>query len=112
MSGPDHRRADNGAARVGDVVARSSEPTLPAGGEPRHPFMPIRRTQRDATSGSELSTVPETHESLASAMEGLAVHDHLCLIYESQAAQFAAVVPFMRHGLAVGQACMYIADDN
>jgi len=28
MSGPDHRRADNGAARVGDVVARSSEPTL------------------------------------------------------------------------------------
>jgi len=56
--------------------------------------------------------VPETHEALASAMEGLAVHDHLCLIYESQDEQFAAVVPFMRHGLAAGQACMYIADDN
>lgn len=56
--------------------------------------------------------MPETHETLASAMEGLSVHDHLCLIYESQEEQFATVVPFMRHGLAAGQACMYIADDN
>jgi hypothetical protein len=45
-------------------------------------------------------------------MEGLSVHDHVCLIYESQEEQFAAVVPFMQHGLAAGQACMYIADDN
>ena len=74
--------------------------------------MPVRRTRRDATSGSGLSAVPETHETLESAIESLAVHDHLCLIYESQEEQFAAVVPFMRHGLAAGQACMYIADDN
>jgi len=36
MSGPDHRRADNGAARLGDVVARSAEnldtPSCPSAG--------------------------------------------------------------------------------
>src|SRR5450756_2179219 len=81
-------------------------------------FLMIRRPPRSTQSRSSAASdvykrqVPETHEALASAIEGLAVHDHLCLIYESQEEQFAAVVPFMRHGLAAGQACMYIADDN
>jgi len=87
MSGPNYRRADNGSARAGrvDTCSPGCAP------DPRP---------------------AETHGALASAMESLSVHDHLCLIYESQEEQFAAVVPFIRHGLAAGQCCLYIADDN
>jgi len=42
----------------------------------------------------------------------LGVHDHLCLIYETQEEQFAAVIPYMRIGLERGEKCIYIADDN
>gem|GEM_PF-1195648 len=48
----------------------------------------------------------------ASVTESISVHDHSCLIYDSTEEQFAAVVPFMRHGLEAGQRCVYIADDN
>lgn len=53
-----------------------------------------------------------TSDTLDAAIERVPVHDHLCLIYESQAEQFAAVVPFVRSGLEAGQRCVYIADDN
>lgn len=45
-------------------------------------------------------------------MERVSIHDHLCLIYTSRAEQFAAVLPFIRHGLAAGERCMYIADNS
>ena len=51
-------------------------------------------------------------QDLAAAMAGLGTHDHLCLIYESREEQFAAVVPFIGDGLAAGQRCLYVADDN
>lgn len=51
-------------------------------------------------------------QELARAMEKLGVHDHLCLIYESREEQFAAVIPFMRIGLARGEKCLYVVDDN
>ncbi len=51
-------------------------------------------------------------QRLIDALQGLAVHDHLCLIYETQAEQFAAIVPFVRLGLERGERCIYIADDN
>jgi PAS domain S-box-containing protein len=51
-------------------------------------------------------------QDLAAAMAGIAVHDHLCLIYESREEQFATVVPFISGGLAAGQRCLYVADDN
>jgi PAS domain S-box-containing protein len=38
--------------------------------------------------------------------------DHLCMIYESSVEQLAVVVPFIRHGLARGERCIYIADDG
>ena len=38
--------------------------------------------------------------------------DHIALLYESRAEQFAAVVPFVRRGLADGEHCLYIVDDN
>ncbi|MBI2925516.1 MAG: MEDS domain-containing protein [Verrucomicrobia bacterium] len=52
------------------------------------------------------------HARLVEVLGRLGAHDHLCLIYETQAEQFAAVIPFMRLGLARGEQCLYIADDN
>lgn len=51
-------------------------------------------------------------DDLIKAIENITVHDHLCLIYENKAEQFAAVIPFMRIGLERGEKCIYIADDN
>lgn len=51
-------------------------------------------------------------EAFRQALHNLAKHDHLCLIYETRAEQFAAAVPFMRFGLERGERCIYIADDN
>ena len=42
----------------------------------------------------------------------LAPGDHLCLIYETPEEQFAAVVPFLRDGLACEEQCLYIADER
>lgn len=49
---------------------------------------------------------------LVGAMGRLGVHDHLCLIYETQEEQFSAVMPFMRMGLERGERCIYVVDDN
>ena len=56
--------------------------------------------------------MPTRPHTLEVALESVSVHDHLCLLYESRAEQFAAVLPFMRHGLASGERCTYLADDN
>lgn len=39
-------------------------------------------------------------------------NDHLASLYESQAEQFDAAVPFVREGIERGERCLYIADDN
>lgn len=39
-------------------------------------------------------------------------NDHLASIYESREGQFATVVPYIRQGLAEGEQCVYVADDN
>ncbi|MCL5105077.1 MAG: MEDS domain-containing protein [Armatimonadetes bacterium] len=52
------------------------------------------------------------YPELVEAIERLPVHSHLCLLYETREEQFAAVVPFMRYGLAKGDRCVYIADEN
>jgi hypothetical protein len=50
--------------------------------------------------------------SLEQQLAALAPGDHLCLIYETPEEQSAAVVPFMRDGLAREQQCFYIADER
>jgi PAS domain S-box-containing protein len=50
--------------------------------------------------------------ALEQAVSRLALRDHLCLIYETQAEQFAAVIPFVRMGLERGEQCLYIADES
>jgi signal transduction histidine kinase/ActR/RegA family two-component response regulator len=37
--------------------------------------------------------------------------DHLCLIYDRAAEQMAALIPFLKRGLAAGERCLYLADD-
>jgi len=49
---------------------------------------------------------------LLRALDSLDPGSHLCLIYETQEEQFAALVPFIRRGLDLGQHCLHIADDN
>jgi len=50
--------------------------------------------------------------NLVSAIGKLGVHDHLCLIYETQEEQFSAVIPFIKIGVERGEKCVYIVDDN
>ncbi|HEB12267.1 MAG TPA: PAS domain S-box protein, partial [Actinobacteria bacterium] len=38
------------------------------------------------------------------------VHDHLCLIYETEAEQFSTLIPFIKFGLQKGEKCLYVAD--
>lgn len=52
------------------------------------------------------------HRDLVSAIEKVTAHDHLCLIYENQEEQFAAIVPFISVGLKRHEKCVYICDDN
>lgn len=49
---------------------------------------------------------------LSSAISRLRPHDHLCLIYETQAEQFAAIIPYIKAGLERREKCFYVADDN
>ena len=49
---------------------------------------------------------------LQTALEQLTPGDHLCSIYDSADEHFAVAIPFIRHGLARGEKCIYIADDG
>jgi GAF domain-containing protein len=59
-----------------------------------------------ATASLELQPAP----AFESAIAALDVHDHLCLIYESEAERLRALLPFFREGLARGDRCLYIVD--
>jgi PAS domain S-box-containing protein len=39
-------------------------------------------------------------------------NNHFALIYESQDKQFAAAIPFIRHGLERDERCLYVIDEN
>src|SRR6202162_2800898 len=43
---------------------------------------------------------------------GLGMHQHQCLIYNTQGEQFAAALPFLRAGLERQERCLYIANEN
>jgi PAS domain S-box-containing protein len=60
-----------------------------------------------------MTSVPDRGlHDLVRAIGKLGVHDHLCLIYETQEEQFSAVIPFMKIGLERGEKCLYVVDDN
>ncbi|MBI5216874.1 MAG: MEDS domain-containing protein [Ignavibacteriae bacterium] len=58
------------------------------------------------------STAVNSSSGLVEAIQHLDVHDHLCLIYETQEEQFNAIIPFIQTGLERNEKCIYIADDN
>ena len=45
-------------------------------------------------------------------LDGHDSNDHLALIYETSAEQFAAAIPFVRQGLERDERCLYVADEN
>ena len=49
---------------------------------------------------------------LSEVIGNLAVHDHLCLIYETREQQSASATPFVQIGLERGEKCLYVADEN
>jgi PAS domain S-box-containing protein len=49
---------------------------------------------------------------LAELTAGLGLHEHLCLIYDTQEEQFAAALPYLRAGLEGGEKCLYLAYEN
>jgi chemotaxis family two-component system sensor kinase Cph1 len=42
----------------------------------------------------------------------LGLHQHLCLIYDTQGQQFAAALAYLRVGLERRERCLYIAEEN
>jgi len=49
---------------------------------------------------------------LSEVLKSLAVHDHLCLIYETQDQLAASAIPFVQIGLERGEKCLYLADES
>lgn len=45
-------------------------------------------------------------------LSGLRHGDHLCLLYDDRTEQMEVVIPFLKDGLAAGERCCYIADDQ
>jgi len=40
------------------------------------------------------------------------IQNHICSIYKSKNEQFSLVIPFIAHGIANNEKCMYIIDEN
>ncbi len=51
---------------------------------------------------------PELEKQLANLNPG----EHLCPIYENAAERLAVVIPFIKHGLARRERCLFVADDR
>src|SRR6266849_8960872 len=49
---------------------------------------------------------------LSEVLKEISVHEHLCVIYETREQQFTVAVPFLSLGLARGEKCLYVADEN
>lgn len=52
------------------------------------------------------------YSRLAEVVSGIGLHEHLCIIYDTQEEQFAAALPYLRTGLERGEKCLYIVDEN
>jgi PAS domain S-box-containing protein len=52
------------------------------------------------------------YSRLAEVVSRLGLHEHLCVIYDTQEEQFAAALPYLRTGLERGENCLYMVDEN
>ena len=55
---------------------------------------------------------PPDRSGLSEVLREISIHEHLCVIYETREQQVAVAVPFLRIGLARGEKCLYVADEN
>jgi len=53
---------------------------------------------------------PTPDPRLLETLAGLQLHDHLCLIYETQDEQLETVIPYIRIGMERNEQCLFIAD--
>jgi hypothetical protein len=51
-------------------------------------------------------------DQIRSSLERLAIHDHVCLIYETLEEQLSATLAFMRPGLDRGERCILLAEEG
>ena len=65
-----------------------------------------------AFGGQRVSEAKPDLSRLGELAGGLGLHEHLCLIYETQEEQFASALPYLRSGLERRERCLYIADEN
>jgi PAS domain S-box-containing protein len=49
---------------------------------------------------------------LSEVLRTLAIHEHLCVIYDTREQQSDVTVPFLRIGLDRGEKCLYVADEK
>src|ERR1700729_1518410 len=49
---------------------------------------------------------------LAELAGSLNLHEHRCLIYDTEEAQLAAALPYLRASLDRGERCLYVADES
>jgi len=49
---------------------------------------------------------------LAELAGGLSLHEHRCLIYDTQEQQLAAALPYLKAGLERRERCLYITEEN
>lgn len=59
-----------------------------------------------------MNDLPPRGYRLADAVRRIGLHEHLCLIYQTQEQQLSAALPFLKIGLESGEKCLYIADAN
>src|SRR3984893_8420110 len=67
---------------------------------------------RHLREGASMSVKIPGDLDLSDVISTLALHDHLCLIYETPEQQAASAIPFVLIGIERGQSCLYVADEN
>ena len=70
----------------------------------------MTRVDHRSVGTTAAAYTPADADALVAAVGRLSVHDHACLIHETREEQLDAVLPFVRHGLAAGERCVYFAD--
>src|ERR1700720_4294059 len=62
--------------------------------------------------GGKVSDAKPDLERLGALASGVGLHEHYCIIYETEEEKFAAAVPYLRAGLKRGERCLYVADED
>lgn len=52
----------------------------------------------------------DNYRDLKNHVDGLKVHEHICMVYHDREQQVTAITTFIHRGLKLGEKCVYIAD--